>query len=194
MPGSDLERLFREIGKILLSMGLVDSHSGNMSTFSEGKVYITRTKSMLGRLRKGDIVEFSLGEDQIKVPESASQEALVHAEIYRRIGCGAIIHAHPPCAVSLSLIISENRISPIDYEGRLLLREVPILEADPNIKKEDLGKDIANHLKSSRIVLIKGHGSFSAGENLEEALMYTSCLEQSCFILLNRLLFVGRRG
>lgn len=194
-PGiSLLEKLFKETGEILLSMGLVDSHSGNMSVLIDGRVFITRTKSMLGRLKKGDIVHFDLNQSPYGIPENASQESIVHAEIYRRKGEGAIIHAHPPSAVSLSLILPESRINPVDHEGRLLLKEVPIVDFEPQAKKEDIGKEICIYLKETNIVLVRGHGSFSFGKDLYEALMYTSCLEYSSMILINKFILEGRKG
>jgi len=68
-------------------------------------------------------------------------------------------------------------------EGRALLPKVLILGQGIALKAGDLGEEIAETLKQYKVVLVWGHGSFAAGQLLEEAYYYTSVLEQSCRLL-----------
>lgn len=50
-----MENIIKEIiftGKVLYEQGLVNTHAGNISVFLNGKIYITKTGSMLGFLTK----------------------------------------------------------------------------------------------------------------------------------------------
>ena len=47
---------FIRIGKYLWQEGLVDSHGGDLSMRSEGKILITRRDAMLGALNEGDVI------------------------------------------------------------------------------------------------------------------------------------------
>jgi ribulose-5-phosphate 4-epimerase/fuculose-1-phosphate aldolase len=38
--------------------------------------------------------------------------------------------------------------------------------------------------KSSKILMLRGHGVFSMGQTLEEAFHWVSCLEEACDIIL----------
>ena len=39
-------------------------------------------------------------------------------------------------------------------------------------------------LREYKIVMLRGHGCFSAGQTLEEAFQWVSCLEEACQIIL----------
>jgi L-fuculose-phosphate aldolase len=43
--------------------------------------------------------------------------------------------------------------------------------------------EIAEALMEHRIVLVHGHGTFAIGQLLEEALNYTTTLEESCQVI-----------
>jgi len=78
---------------------------------------------------------------------------------------------------------SWKNIVPRDVEGRLLLSKVPILAGSGEVKPGELAEEIAEALKGYKIVLVRGHGSFAAGQLLEEAFEYTTALEASCRLL-----------
>ncbi len=64
-----------------------------------------------------------IGNDQ--ATPLASTELVGHRAIYRQTPALAVIHAHPPHAVALSLL--EREIIPVDMEGSFHLSKVRVL-------------------------------------------------------------------
>ncbi|OHB88859.1 MAG: hypothetical protein A3D89_01050 [Planctomycetes bacterium RIFCSPHIGHO2_02_FULL_52_58] len=176
-------KTFQKVGQQLISLGLITSHGGNASIRKGDKIFITRHASMLGCLGRGDVIKLGLN-DTGPATKNASFELPVHREIYLHSGAGAVLHAHPPHAIALSLV--EKDIRPRDAEGAILLKEVPIIETTEVVGSKEVGIMAARLLKEYRVVMIKGHGSFAVGSasgGLEEALCYTSALEDSARII-----------
>jgi len=206
MKRSIQKRIFREFqkfGSLLWQKGLISYQAGNMSLLYKGSLYIKRRGAPLGFLKLSDIIKAPLeGECH-----EASRELPTHQAIYKKTGTKAIIHCHPPHAVILSFFLEE--IKPIDTEASILIGEkIPIIgRQKPEVegqKREVRDStfdpqhptslpppdpdEIAEALKTHKIVVVKGHGSFARGESLEEALSITTTLEHSCYIYLALLL------
>lgn len=171
---------FQVVGRDLCARGLVSSHSGNLSIRLGEHLYITHRSSMLGCLEEHDFVETGINKNDQCTP-LASTELRVHRFIYQRTSASAVVHAHPAYAVALSF--SEREIVPCDVEGNLLLSKVPVLGWGTTVKTRGLDQEIAEALKESKVVLVRGHGSFAVGQLLEEAYQYTTALEESCRLL-----------
>jgi len=171
---------FKAVGHALFTQGLVSPCSGNLSIKLGEHLVITHRGSALGSIGEADLVETGIAKDDRATP-LASSELAVHRSIYKNTSALAVVHAHPPYAVALSFI--EKEIIPCDMEGRALLPKVLILGQGIALKAGDLGEEIAETLKQYKVVLVWGHGSFAAGQLLEEAYYYTSVLEQSCRLL-----------
>jgi L-fuculose-phosphate aldolase len=135
---------------------------------------------MLGCLEEHDLIETKINKNDRSTP-LASRELAVHRAIYKRTPASAIVHAHPAYAIALSF--SEQEIIPCDTEGSLLLSKVPVLSFGTNIKPGECAEEIADALATHKIILVRGHGSFAAGQLLEEAYHYTTTLEESCRLL-----------
>jgi L-fuculose-phosphate aldolase len=183
-------KTFQKVGSQLLSLGLISSHGGNASVRQGDKIFITRHASMLGCLERGDIIKLGLNETG-PLTKKASFELPVHREIYLHSGAGAVLHAHPPHAIALSLL--EKCIRPLDAEGAILLKEVPVIETTEVVGSKAVGIEAGKLLREHKVVMVKGHGSFAAGKTLEEALCYTSALEDSAKIII-LLRGLGGRG
>ena len=171
---------FQAVGRDLCARGLVSSHSGNLSIKLGERLFITHRNSMLGSLAEQDLVETGANKNDRSTP-LASTELAVHRSIYKHTCASAIVHAHPAYAVALSF--SEREIVPCDVEGNLLLSRVPVLGWETTVKPGELADEIAEALKDYKVVLVRGHGSFAAGQLLEEAYHYTTTLEESCRLL-----------
>jgi len=181
---------FQLVGCDLFTAGLNNSHSGNLSVRLGDRLLITRTGSMLGHLQEADLIETGLFQDDANTP-LASTEIGVHRAIYLKTGALAVVHAHSPHAVALSL--AENELVPADAEGRYLLPRVPVLTPKETIASKELEDTLPPALRECKIAVVRGHGSFAAGKTLEEAYKWTASLEHSCRIsFLARL--TGCRG
>lgn len=168
---------FQAIGRDLFGRGLVCSCSGNMSLRLGDNIIITRRDAKLGDLQEHDLIETGLSKNSRTTP-LASVELAVHRAIYQATPAQAIIHAHPPHTVALSL--TEMEIVPNDAEGLSLVGRVPVLGWNMEVKAGGLAEVIAQALKQQRIVVVHGHGSFAIGQLLEEAYNCTTMLEESC--------------
>lgn len=109
-------------------------------------------------------------------------ELPTHLAIYETTGAGAVLHAHPPSAIALSFVT--NRIVPMDSEGAIILREVPVIRARKVVASAEVARQAALLLRNHRVVVVATHGSFAVGQSLEEALSVTITLEMSAKIAL----------
>ncbi len=171
---------FQTVGRDLFTKGLVSSHSGNLSIRLGERIIITRRSSRLGCLEEHDLIETGLSKNDRNTP-LASVELAVHRAIYQQTSALAIVHAHPPHTVALSL--TETEIVPIDTEGQSIMEQVPVLGWKMRVKPGGLGDEIARALKQRRIIMVHGHGTFAIGQLLEEAHSYTTTLEESCQVI-----------
>lgn len=172
---------FKRVGSYLFKEGLIDSHGGNLSVRQGDRIFITRRDSMLGELKEGDIIE--VGMEKGESDSQASRELPTHRAIYRETKAEAIVHAHPANAIAVS--ITDNKIVPQDSEGIYLYRSAAIVRAHQAIGSEEVARLLPSFLQPpNTIAVVKGHGSFAIGKDLEEAYKYTSSLENSCKVLI----------
>lgn len=173
-------REFQTIGYDLFVAGLNNSHSGNMSIRVNRMMAITRSGSMLHRLEYKDIVETLIdGEDSESA--RASRERPVHRAIYLQTGAQAIVHAHPPQLIAASFFC--DKFEPVDAEGRYFFPTgIPVVEVVNAIASDEVAAKIAPLLKSTPVVIVRGHGTFAVGNSLEDGFHYTSSLEHSARI------------
>lgn len=171
---------FQKIGNELFTAGLVSPHSGNLSIRMGDRLLITRRGASLGCLEEHDLVETGIDKNDRATP-LASIELAVHRAIYRETPALAIVHAHPPHAIALSL--TEREIIPNCLEGDSILEPIPVLGWDMEVKSGGLVDVIAQALKQHRVVMVHGHGSFAIGQIMEEAHQCTTSLEENCQVI-----------
>lgn len=171
---------FQEIGRDLFARGLVSSHTGNLSIRLGDNLIITRRGSQLGCLQEQDLIETGIFKNDRLTP-LASTELAVHRAIYRTTSALAVIHAHPPHSIALSM--KEREIVPNSAEGYNTVGVVPVLGRDMEVKPGGMADIIAEALKKSRIIMVHGHGTFATGQLLEEAFNYTTALEENCQVI-----------
>jgi len=171
---------FQSVGRDLFTRGLVSSSSGNLSIRLGDRIVITRRGSNLGCLEENDLIETGLSKNDRHTP-LASVELPVHRTIYQETPALAIVHAHSPHAVALSL--TETEIIPSDTDGLSIANRLPVVGWHMEVKPGGLADIIAQALKQCRIVMVHGHGSFAIGQLLEESHNYTTTLEESCQVI-----------
>lgn len=163
------------VGRRVLAEGLVSGNFGNASVRTGAAGFLVK-RSGAYLDDPGPLVLVPL---EGAIPRDASREALVHRAIYNITPHQAILHVHPPYAVTLSL--DHDEIIPVDPEGLLLCPRIPVVAGEPG--SQLLGDRIAHALLHGKIVIARGHGTFAAGKDLEEAYLVTSAAEHSCRIL-----------
>jgi L-fuculose-phosphate aldolase len=181
--GSASSELAR-IGKRVLAEGLVSGNFGNASLRTSGGFLVKRSGAYLDD--PGPLLQVPLEGD---IPHGASREALVHRTVYRLTPHGAILHTHPPYAVTLSF--DRELIIPIDPEGILLCPRIPVVDGDPG--SQTLADRISHALMHGKVAIARGHGTFAAGKDLEEAYLVTAAAEHACRILYLKEILAGRK-
>jgi L-fuculose-phosphate aldolase len=171
---------FQTVGHDLFAKGLVSSHGGNLSIRLGEQMIITRRSCHLGCLEEHDLIETGINKNDRHTP-LASTELAVHRAIYKQTSASAVVHAHPPHAIALSLTDSE--IVPSDAEGLATIGRVPVLGWHMEVRAGGLAAIIAQALKQCRIVMVHGHGSFATGQLLDDAHNSTTTLEESCRVI-----------
>lgn len=164
-------------GRVLHELGLVSSHGGNLSVRDGDYLYITKTGRMAGYLKYEDIIKLPIFEKS-QEDRYASIELIVHRQIYmENPSINAIVHAHPIFATTIGYFL--EHFYPIDIEGELFLKSVPVVIVSKPSASEELAKALAEVFKKYNTAIVRSHGSFSVGKKIEEALKYTSTLENS---------------
>ncbi|MDD2716489.1 MAG: class II aldolase/adducin family protein [Candidatus Wallbacteria bacterium] len=176
---ADIRKELAEIGHRLFLEGLNHSHSGNLSIRQGDTVFITRTGSQCGFLTYADIVGVNLNSS---FQGLASMEYVVHRSIYLATKAAAIVHCHSPHTVALSF--NTDRIVPVDAEGKFYFREIPVLSVENAIASAEVAEKIPLLFQNSPLVVVRSHGVFSSGKNLEEAYKFASSLEASARIIM----------
>lgn len=167
---------FERIGKRLFAEHLVGGNFGNISARAHNEgFFIKRTGAYLDIA--GELVFVPLYGD---VPGNASSEYRLHREVYRKTALQALVHAHPPCAVAASLVMDE--VIPEDSEGEMFSPRIPVVVGAPG--SQEIAENVSNALISSKLVIVRGHGTFAGGKTLDEAYNFTSLAEHSCRVLL----------
>ncbi|MHA1673671.1 MAG: class II aldolase/adducin family protein, partial [Promethearchaeota archaeon] len=172
-------KTFWRVGKDLSNRGLNTSHSGNISIRNAGKMIIKKRAAMLGWLEPEDLVETSL-EDEDSFTLIASTEAQVHRMIYQQTDAMAIIHAHCPYSVTMSLI--DDSIECIDAEGSFMYKKIPVVQLEVPAGASEAAIKVPPMLKNYKAVIVRTHGVFAKGATLEDALCTVTGVEQSAMI------------
>lgn len=177
-------------GKMIYELGLVDSHSGNISILSENRMSVTRTGVKLGYLIHDDIIEFNIHGN---IPQSASSEAGVHRSIYLNTRHRAVIHTHSFYSVLLSFYY--DTIIPVDSEGLFFNPETPVLDCgEVTVGSACVMENLPEKLNNSLVCIVRGHGVFSAGKDLDQAMKHLSSLENSCKLIYHKSMYdISRR-
>jgi methylthioribulose-1-phosphate dehydratase len=174
-------------GRRLYDQGMVPATSGNLSArLSGGELAITVSGSHKGRLQEAQIMRVdAAGNSQDARRPSA--ETLLHVQIYRRFtSAGAVLHPHSVNATLLSRL----------HRGHLVLRDYELLKAFPGVdthafelvvpnfsNDQDIARlanEVDAYMNSHTPVhgyLIAGHGFYTWGETVEDALRHVEALE-----------------
>jgi L-fuculose-phosphate aldolase len=170
------------VGKALYDRGLQTTRSGNISVRDGASFIITRTGTNLGKLKLADLTIVDVSETAL-LPAGASCETPVHRAIYNAGEARAIVHAHPAYAIAIAEFADQRGITPVHNEGLAGLKWIPVIDTSAHGK--ETGEDpapIAAQLKSSSALIIRGHGAFTVGASLDEALYRMFLLEDVCKI------------
>ena len=180
-----------ESGRFLHSRGWVPATSGNFSArLSDNSIAITVSGEHKGYLTESDIMRVDLDGNSLdgKLP---SAETLLHTALYKRFpNVNAVLHPHTANSVLASrvfqneVILKDHELVKIfpgikTHESTLTL---PIFPNDQDIAR--LAGHVLRYLNTSERdadacpgFIISGHGFYSWGDSVQNALNHLEALE-----------------
>lgn len=163
-----------EVGRRLRERGLICGAEGNLSArLGEASLLCTPAGTNKGFLRPVDLVVTDLAGRPREPGRSPSSELALHLACYAaRPDCAAVVHAHPPHAVALSL--AGEGILPCVPEAVTALGPVPTAPfALPG--GIALAASARAHLQGVRCLLLERHGALSLGFRSERSALFAAC-------------------
>jgi len=188
-----------EAGSQLAAKGLVPATSGNFSArLANGDMAITTSGADKGSLQLENIMRTNAGGESYD-QRRPSAETLLHVQIYKQDPeAGFVLHVHSLNATVLSQITTGN-VTLADYELLKAFRgvnthetqvEIPVFANDQNIAR--LAKQVDEYMETHPLpvaYMIAGHGYYTWGNTIKEALINIEALEFlfSCELMKRRI-------
>jgi methylthioribulose-1-phosphate dehydratase len=184
-------------GRFIDSKGWVPATSGNFSVrLPDGTIAITVSGKHKGRLQLEDIMLVS-AEAVVLDGKKPSAEALLHTSLYKKFPeAQCVLHPHSINAMLVSRVFKDELVlenyellkalsGTTTHETRIV---VPIFANDQNIPR--LAEQVdhyLNHHSCCYAYVIAGHGLYTWGESVEEALRHLEALDYmfDCELRLN---------
>ena len=175
-------------GRFIDSRGWVPATSGNFSArLADGTIAITVSGRHKGRLTPADIMRVDF-EGRSLDGQRPSAETLLHTALYRRFPqAGAVLHPHSPGSIVLSRLATGGQVRLENYELLKALSGIetheqvvilPIFPNDQDIARLSRRVDqwIDEH-GDTRAYIIDGHGFYTWGDTVMDALRHVEALE-----------------
>ncbi|MAE46688.1 MAG: aldolase [Planctomycetes bacterium] len=172
-----------KIGELCYSRGTVVAADGNISArMRDDSILVTPTGSMKGFLNPHQIAKLAPDGTPSPVGPKPSSEIGIHMVAYEeRPDVRAILHAHPPHAVAMT-------IAGIDLQMPVIPEVIVTIGGIPTAPfgtpgTPELPETIREIIRCSDTVMMKNHGSVTLGTNLMEAFKKLDMLEHTARIL-----------
>jgi len=176
------------IAKKLYEKNLMAGLEGNLSEKKGDHILITGSQVDKSNLKAKHLCGIDLCGNPISKKIGgiqASSEKAMHLAIYKtQEKAKAIIHAHPPSAIALSLARPQWKYLPsVLPEMIVLMGKVPIVSyARPGTK--ELGEKLKGFVKKHQVLILASHGAVVWATSLEKAFSLMEQLEQCCKVLI----------
>ena len=181
---------FARMGRQLSRESLVKGTMGAISMLhpdEPGLMISTRHSTMLSRLDERGIVGGRLGGNP---PRGSIGDWKVHEVLLASValvtgGPAACIHMQGPYTTAASCEKDLILVQPIDVLGKEHIGKVVIVDPDDDEQEEFL-RQVAEALQQGgmRCVVVRGHGAYAVGANLDQAMANSAMLEHSMQVLL----------
>jgi methylthioribulose-1-phosphate dehydratase len=174
-------------GLLLYKRGMVPATSGNFSArLRDGHILITESGTHKGHLQHGDLLVIDADGCSLD-GRNPSAETGLHLQIYHRFPeANAVLHPHSVTAT----LLSRNHPDELVLEGYEMLKAfpgiathqsrivIPVFDNDQDIGRLARRVDEwMNEHEQTVGYLIRGHGFYTWGENVNAALRHVEALE-----------------
>ncbi|TFG91125.1 MAG: hypothetical protein E4G71_04295 [Candidatus Atribacteria bacterium] len=183
-----LENLKKEVYQAHIKLWenkLVMWTSGNVSGRDPKTDYVVIKPSGVSydKLLPDNLVVVDLNGNIIEGNLKPSVDMATHLYVYKHMPeVMAVIHTHSTYASAFAAIgkpIPVCLTAMADFFGR----DIPVGEL-VLIGEEEIGKEIVNKIGNSKAILMKNHGPFTIGKNVNEALQAAIFLEETAKVLI----------
>jgi len=195
MTKSTFTTLSREIaalGRRFYERGWVFGTSGNFSAVVRRRplrIAITASAQDKGKLRPSRVLQIDeRGKVIGRAPLRPSAETLIHLEIVRQRGAGAVLHTHSVWATLLS--DGHSSRGGLEISGYEMLKGlsgvtthehrewVPIVDNDQDMSRmaRQIGDTLERH-PNAHAILLRRHGLYTWGDTLADAARHVEILE-----------------
>nr|VFJ93562.1 MAG: methylthioribulose-1-phosphate dehydratase [Candidatus Kentron sp. LFY] len=176
-----------EAGRLLYRQGMVPATSGNLSArLPDGRLLITVSGRHKGKLTRDDLLITDARGNSLD-NRTPSAETQLHVQAYRRLPeINSVLHHHSANATLVSelhqgtLLLQDYELlkafSGVDCHTRRV--RVPIFANDQDIERLATVVDHDMDIDGSLLgYLIRGHGFYTWGESVEDALRHVEAFE-----------------
>lgn len=180
---ASLRRALCDAGRVLYERGLIGPTDGNLSARVDGDALLcTPSGSHKGQLKPHDLVRLGL-DGRVRSRGTPSSEFKMHLAIYAaRPDVQCIVHAHPPCAVGLT-VAGVSMDEPVVPEILFAIGRVPTVPySSPTTS--DVPEAIAPIVARADAFIMARHGSVVLCATPEEGTMKTEIIEHTAKITL----------
>lgn len=178
-----LRRAICEIGKLCYGRFYIVGADGNISArMSDGTILITPTGAMKGFLEPHHVAHVNMQGQVVDGGPRCSSEVGIHIAAYEeRPEMKAVVHAHPPHAVAMT-------IAGIDMQAPFIPEIVVTIGGIPTADfgtpgTPELAESIRSIVRCSDTVVMTHHGSVTLGANLMDAYKKLDMVEHTSKIL-----------
>jgi methylthioribulose-1-phosphate dehydratase len=189
---SAVARTLQPVGRDFYARGWVLGTSGNFSVVVSREpllLGITRSGVSKGDIRRDDVLIVDAAGRAVGRPAGRpSAEALLHVLLARTRGAGAVLHTHS----ASSTLLSEQHAAAggVRIQGFEMLKGlegvsthehaewIPILDNDQDIARlAGRAESVLESNPAAHAFLLRGHGLYTWGANLDEARRHIEILE-----------------
>ena len=174
------------IGGMMYQKGFIVATDGNISArLGADRLLTTPSGLHKGFLNPAELIVTDMDGSPVRSPAGMrpTSEMPMHLEVYRqRPDVNAVVHAHLPVAVTLS-IAGIGLDIPYLPEAIVTLGPVPTTEYATPASRENVGA-IRDLIGRHDVILLRRHGSLAVGVDLFDAFMKTEAVEHKANIVL----------
>ncbi len=195
---SELRELICRVGRLMYQQGYVDGVGGNISArLAADRVLLSPSGLAKGFLKPDQLIIVNLAGERVDEPTEANaalrptSESSMHLECYRqRADVMAVVHAHPPTAVALTL-------AGFDFQQCLIPEMVVLLGLVPTApystpSSRENRDAIYQLIGEHDAIMLSNHGSLTVAKSLWDAYLMLESLEHNAGII-HRALQVSER-
>jgi L-fuculose-phosphate aldolase len=180
---SDTRTVVLETAKELARKGLVEGTSGNVSgRMPDGNVCMTPSSIPYDTMTLDDLVVTDLDGNVVEGERGPTSEKALHLACYRAFeDVGGVIHSHARFATMFALV-REPIPAVIEEFVVYIGGDVPVCDYRMT-GSDDLGEEVARHLKDRSAALLANHGMVTIGATPQKALHNAAVVERTAEIV-----------